>query len=68
MKILGAVLTDPPDDDVLAFLLPLEHGPGTDAKAPTHGRWDRDLTLRRELRLSNGHAVTLPRYWTAANA
>jgi len=40
--------TNPPNYDLLAFLMPLEGGTGTDAKLPSNSGWNRDLALGGE--------------------
>jgi hypothetical protein len=39
---------NPPNYDLLAFLMPLEGGTWTDAKLPSNSSWNRDLALRGE--------------------
>jgi hypothetical protein len=40
--------TNPPNYDLLAFLMPLEGGTWTDAKLPSNGGRNRDLALGGE--------------------
>jgi hypothetical protein len=45
MNILGRVLSSPAHDDVIAILIPLEHGPGSDPELTPDLHGNRDLTL-----------------------
>jgi hypothetical protein len=49
MNILGGVFSSPAYDDVLAILIPLEHGPGSDPKLAPDLHGNRDLALGRKL-------------------
>jgi len=45
MNILGRVLSSPAHDDVLAILIPLEHGPGSDPELAPDLHGNRYLAL-----------------------
>jgi hypothetical protein len=46
---------DTPNDDLLAFLVPLERRAWTDAESPPNDRRNRNPTVRSESRPCNGH-------------
>ena len=45
MEIGGCEPTDTPNDDLLAFLVPLQRGARANAELPPNGCGNRDLTL-----------------------
>ena len=48
MKVLGTELTYPPNHDLLAFLLPLQHGTGANTESAPNRRGHGNLPLGRE--------------------
>ena len=55
MNVFRAVSTDPTNHHLLAFLLPLEDGPGPDAEPAPNLGGNGDLALGGQLRLSDRH-------------
>jgi hypothetical protein len=60
VQVSGSEPAHPADDDLVAFLLPLEGGPRTDTQLLPDGCGDRDLALGGELGLGDGHDLHYP--------
>ena len=59
--VFEGVGAGPPDDDLVAFRIPLQYRPRTNAEPTPHFSRDGDLPLCGEFRLSDWHDVILPR-------
>ena len=57
VNLVEAVLTDASDEDSVVLQLPLQDRSGHQLEAPSHLSGHRDLTLRRDPRLRELHAV-----------
>jgi hypothetical protein len=60
MNILRCKSPRLPHHDSVAIVIPLENRAWTDAEPLPHLGRDRDLTLRRELRMGQCHGIILP--------
>src|SRR5687767_6612127 len=61
VDVLGAVAPRATDHDLAVFLVPFQHGAGTDTQPLADLGRNRDLSLRSQARMSQGHGATLPR-------
>lgn len=57
MNVFGRIAACLPDDHPVAILVPLEHRARADAQPLAHLRGNRDLTLRRDLRMCKRHEL-----------
>ncbi len=61
MNVFRCVQPDPPDNDLLPFLIPLQNRSRTDSEPSSNLRRHGDLPLCGELRLRDWHGFRLPR-------